>query len=144
MIPSLLVLYTGALITDIKTRNLLTILITGHQWYWTYELKYYLAGIQNEIIFDSYLLDINFSESRFLETDTQLFLAKGKRVRLLITSEDVIHSWAIPSFGVKVDAVPGRLNKIIIKPIIRGRFFGQCSELCGYGHAIMPISIVVL
>lgn len=97
--------------------------------------------------FDSYMVheaELNFGDLRLLKTDMPLFLPKNTHIRLLITSSDVLHSWAVPSFGVKVDAVPGRLNQTSIFLKNTGTFYGQCSELCGVNHAFMPIEVYVV
>jgi heme/copper-type cytochrome/quinol oxidase subunit 2 len=98
-------------------------------------------------IIDSFFVfadELNLFEPRLLQTTIPLILPKDLHIRLIITSDDVIHSYAIPAFGIKVDAVPGRLNAIPIFPKISGDFFGQCSELCGINHAFMPIEIKVV
>jgi cytochrome c oxidase subunit 1 len=97
--------------------------------------------------FDSYMVheaELNSGDFRLLKTDMPLFLPKNTHIRLLITSSDVLHSWAVPSFGVKVDAVPGRLNQTSIYLKNNGTFYGQCSELCGVNHAFMPIEVYVI
>ncbi len=125
--------------------------IIGHQWYWTYELSDYkfCSFVNKEFKFSCYLLtnDIlnnnnNLGLFRLLETNKRVILPTNTHIRLLITSVDVLHSWAIPSFGIKVDACPGRLNQsnLFIKRF--GVFFGQCSEICGVNHGFMPIVVV--
>ncbi len=96
------------------------------------------------VVFDSYL-DQDLEETsafRLLKTDNDVYLPTQTYLRVLVTSTDVIHSWAVPSLGVKVDACPGRLNQVSIYIERAGQFFGQCSELCGLNHAFMPISVV--
>jgi heme/copper-type cytochrome/quinol oxidase subunit 2 len=88
--------------------------------------------------------DLDKGDLRLLRTDIPLVLPKNTHIRLLITADDVLHSWAVPAFGVKVDAVPGRLSQVSLYIKNSGRFFGQCSELCGVNHAFMPIEICVL
>ena len=113
--------------------------IIGHQWYWTYEI--------NDTEFDSFLKDssdLNNGEGRLLEVDLPLILQLNKRVKFLVTSTDVIHSWSVPSLGIKVDGVPGRLNQITTTLNRKGRFFGQCSEICGVQHGFMPIEVRVI
>jgi cytochrome c oxidase subunit 1 len=102
---------------------------------------------ETTIKFDSYMIheaELNLGDLRLLKTDMPLFLPKNTHVRLLITSSDVLHSWAVPSFGVKVDAVPGRLNQTSLYLKNSGTFYGQCSELCGVNHAFMPIEVYVV
>jgi cytochrome c oxidase subunit 2 len=97
--------------------------------------------------FDSYMVheaELNLGDFRLLKTDAPLFLPKNAHIRLLITSSDVLHSWAVPAFGVKVDAVPGRLNQASLYLKNTGVYYGQCSELCGVNHAFMPIEVYVV
>nr|YP_010990127.1 cytochrome c oxidase subunit II [Bungarus multicinctus]ACB36655.1 cytochrome c oxidase subunit II [Bungarus multicinctus]WOV69002.1 cytochrome c oxidase subunit II [Bungarus multicinctus] len=117
----------------------LTVKTTGHQWYWNYE---YSDGTQ--ISFDSYMIqttDLLNGSPRLLEVDHRMAVPMGLQVRVVITAEDVLHSWAIPSLGVKVDAVPGRLNQLPLATSRSGVFFGQCSEICGANHSFMPIAV---
>nr|YP_010043929.1 cytochrome c oxidase subunit II [Sinomicrurus macclellandi]QPF22085.1 cytochrome c oxidase subunit II [Sinomicrurus macclellandi] len=117
----------------------LTIKATGHQWYWNYE---YSDGTQ--ISFDSYMIqtpDLQNGSPRLLEVDHRMLLPAGLQMRIVVTAEDVLHSWAIPSLGVKVDAVPGRLNQLPLVTSRSGVFFGQCSEICGANHSFMPIAV---
>lgn len=111
-----------------------TVKAVGNQWYWTYEYTDYAEPIQ----FDSFLVD---GPVRMLNVDNYLVLPVDTSIRLLITATDVIHSFAVPSLGVKLDAVPGRLNSIGVIISRPGVFYGQCSELCGYLHGFMPIGI---
>lgn len=111
----------------------------GHQWYWSYEYSDFPSKE-----FDSYIIPLeerNQSSVRLLEVDNFTVLPFGFQVRNLVSSADVLHSWTIPSIGVKVDAVPGRLNQLNIWFSRPGIFFGQCSEICGANHRFMPISI---
>lgn len=131
-IPSFALLYS----MDETIDPLITIKIIGHQWYWSYEY------MNKE--FDSYMVneaDLNIGELRLLEVDNPLELPTFTHIRLIITSDDVLHSWTIPSFGVKLDAVPGRLNQSAVFIKREGKFFGQCSEICGVNHGFMPIVI---
>jgi cytochrome c oxidase subunit 2 len=119
----------------------LVLKITGHQWYWSYEFSTSLDKTTN---FDSYIVttsDLNFGSLRLLETNERIILPQSTHIRLLITSADVLHSWTIPSFGVKVDACPGRLSQASIFIKRAGLFFGQCSEICGINHGFMPIVV---
>ncbi len=118
-----------------------TLKAIGHQWYWSYE---YTDFASDKIEFDSYMVgeaDLNFGQLRLLEVDNRVVLPVGVTVRVLISSTDVLHSWAMPSFAVKADAVPGRLNQVILLITRPGVFYGQCSELCGVQHGFMPIVI---
>lgn len=121
----------------------LTIKAIGHQWYWTYE--YPDAGFE----FDAFLVDesdLKPGQPRLLETDTHVVVPVGAVVKLLVTAapEDVIHAWAVPAFGVKMDAVPGRLNETWFRADREGTYYGQCSELCGALHGYMPITVDVV
>lgn len=123
----------------------LTIKVIGNQWYWHYEYPYKLnANLCGNFGFDSYMvLEENLEEEqlRLLSVDFQAILPIKTHIRTLITSSDVLHSWAVPSLGVKLDACPGRLNQvgIFIKRV--GIFYGQCSEICGVNHGFMPIAV---
>nr|YP_009434313.1 cytochrome c oxidase subunit 2 [Laticauda laticaudata]ASZ83511.1 cytochrome c oxidase subunit 2 [Laticauda laticaudata] len=117
----------------------LTVKSTGHQWYWNYE---YSDGTQ--VSFDSYMTqteDLQSGSPRLLEVDHRMVMPMGLQIRMIITAEDVLHSWTIPSLGVKVDAVPGRLNQLPLSTSRSGVFFGQCSEICGANHSFMPIAV---
>lgn len=116
--------------------------ITGHQWYWSYECI--LPQNKKSIQFDSYMIntnDLRVGTLRLLETDTRIVLPCRVHVRLLATSADVIHSWCIPSFGIKIDACPGRLTQVSMFIKRPGLYFGQCSEICGVNHGFMPIVV---
>ena len=131
---SILVIYSSEEIVDPS----LTIKIIGHQWYWSYEYNDNCKLIK----YDSYLIteeDLVEGELRLLEVNNRLVLPCKTYIRLLITSNDVIHSFCIPSLGIKLDAIPGRLNQILIYILKEGVYFGQCSELCGINHGYMPI-----
>lgn len=117
----------------------LTIKVTGHQWYWSYEYP-----DQGGINFDSYMVkdeDLKEGQPRLLAVDNRLVVPVDAVVRVQLTSTDVIHSWAMPAFGVKKDAMPGRLNQTWFKVEKAGTYYGQCSELCGVGHGFMPIEV---
>lgn len=134
-LPSLRLLY---LLDEIRNPGL-TIKVVGHQWYWRYEYSDF-----NNKEFDAYLLasdDIKENRFRALEVDNRTVIPYITQVRLLITAADVIHSWAVPRLGVKVDAVPGRLNQLRFLAERSGILFGQCSEICGANHRFIPISI---
>lgn len=120
-----------------------TLKIIGHQWYWRYE---YFSK-RSFFCFDSYMVKDEFlslGDFRKLEVDLPLFLKVGEWSRILVTSFDVIHRFSLPSFGVKVDAIPGRVNQRFLYSGALGKFYGQCSEICGAKHSFMPISIEVL
>lgn len=119
----------------------LTLKVIGYQWYWNYEYP------SEEIIFDSYMKkdeDLVAGEPRLLAVDHPIVVPVGANVRVLVTGGDVLHSWAMPAFGVKQDTVPGRLNETWFRAEKEGTFYGQCSELCGRLHGFMPIQVEVV
>nr|AIA22537.1 cytochrome c oxidase subunit II [Neopsylla paranoma]AIA22539.1 cytochrome c oxidase subunit II [Neopsylla paranoma]AIA22541.1 cytochrome c oxidase subunit II [Neopsylla paranoma] len=134
-LPSLRLLY----LLDDLNNPLMTLKSIGHQWYWSYEYSDF-----NSIEFDSYMTpskELNLDSFRLLDVDNRITLPMNSQIRVLITASDVLHSWTVPSLGIKVDATPGRLNQtnfLINRP---GLFFGQCSEICGANHSFMPIVI---
>nr|YP_009509619.1 cytochrome c oxidase subunit II [Cranuca inversa]AUN45036.1 cytochrome c oxidase subunit 2 [Cranuca inversa] len=134
-LPSLRLLY---LLDEVNSPSL-TLKTIGHQWYWSYEYSDFL-----HLEFDSYMTPTNeLSDSgfRLLDVDNRTVLPMNTQIRVLISAADVIHSWTVPSLGVKADAIPGRLNQtsfLINRP---GLFYGQCSEICGANHSFMPIVI---
>nr|WLW41817.1 cytochrome c oxidase subunit II [Manis javanica] len=132
-LPSLRILY----MMDEINNPALTVKTMGHQWYWSYEYTDY-----EDLSFDSYMTptqDLKPGELRLLEVDNRLVLPMDTTIRMLISSEDVLHSWAIPSLGLKTDAIPGRLNQTTLMSTRPGLFYGQCSEICGSNHSFMPI-----
>lgn len=134
-LPSLQLLY---LMDEVKNPSL-TIKAIGHQWYWSYEYADY-----RELEFDSYMIpttELATGKPRLLEVDNRLVLPSKTPIRVLVSSADVLHSWAIPSLGIKMDAVPGRLNQVKFFISRCGLFYGQCSEICGANHRFMPIVI---
>nr|QST21673.1 cytochrome c oxidase subunit II [Apocrypta bakeri] len=133
-IPSLKILY----LTDEMNNPSLSIKVIGHQWYWSYEYDDFKS-----INFDSFMIkESDFSNNfRLLDVDNRMILPYENQIRLLVNSSDVIHSFAMPSMGVKIDAVPGRINQISMMIKRPGLFFGQCSEICGVNHSFMPIVI---
>jgi cytochrome c oxidase subunit 2 len=138
--PSFALLYS---MDEILPESFFTLVVQGAQWYWNYE--YFFNA--NKISVSSYMvseLDLELGQPRLLTVNNPIFLPRDLPVRLLVTSNDVLHSWAIPSLGIKVDAVPGRLNQVIVQPLRSGIFFGQCSEICGANHGFMPITIYCL
>jgi cytochrome c oxidase subunit 2 len=136
-IPSFALLYSLDELVD----PVLTVKVIGHQWYWSYEYGDSGFGIEP---FDSYMIpeaDLEPGQIRLLEVDRRMVLPTNTHIRVLVTSTDVLHSWAVPSFGVKMDCVPGRLNQVALYIKRPGVFFGQCSELCGVDHGFMPIAV---
>jgi len=122
----------------------ITVKVVGHQWYWSYEYSDYADQDGASIEFDSYMVpesDLEEGDLRLLEVDNQLVVPTNTHVRVIISSADVIHCWAIPSLGVKLDAMPGRLNQTGFLANREGTFYGQCSEICGANHAFMPIVV---
>ena len=122
----------------------ITLKVIGHQWYWSYEYSDYADQDGSTINFDSYMIptaDLEVGQLRLLEVDEKVVVPANTHVRVIITSADVIHSWAVPSLGVKLDAVPGRLNQTGFLANRSGIFYGQCSEICGANHAFMPIVV---
>nr|AIZ03134.1 cytochrome c oxidase subunit II [Mobula japanica] len=134
-LPSLRILY---LMDEINDPHI-TIKALGHQWYWSYEYTDY-----QDLEFDSYMIqteDLSPGQFRLLEVDHRMVVPMQSPIRVLVTAEDVLHAWTVPALGVKIDAVPGRLNQtafIISRP---GIFYGQCSEICGANHSFMPIVV---
>ena len=134
-LPSLRLLY---LLDEINDRTI-TIKVIGHQWYWSYEYSDFL-----DVEYDSYMLGVDDLESgdyRLLEVDHRTVVPYCVDVRVLVSAADVLHSWSVPSLGVKVDAVPGRLNQLRFYCSRSGVFYGQCSEICGANHSFMPIVV---
>lgn len=136
-LPSLKLLY----LMDEVVSPALTVKVIGHQWYWSYEYSDYE---EETLGFDSYMVpssDLTLGGSRLLEVDNKLVLPILTHTRFLVTGADVLHSFAVPSLGLKIDAVPGRLNQTGVFIKRPGVFFGQCSEICGANHSFMPIVI---
>nr|YP_010946481.1 cytochrome c oxidase subunit II [Cyrtonotula maculosa]WGO57199.1 cytochrome c oxidase subunit II [Cyrtonotula maculosa] len=134
-IPSLRLLY----LMDEINNPVVTLKTIGHQWYWSYEYSDFL-----KVEFDSYMIptnEMNNNNFRLLDVDNRAALPMNTFIRIIITATDVLHSWTVPSLGIKADATPGRLNQtsfLISRP---GLFYGQCSEICGANHSFMPIVI---
>ena len=136
-VPSFKVLYSQ----DEIPKADVTIKAIGYQWYWGYEYP------DENIIFDSYMIDekdLKDNQPRLLAVDNAVYVPVNKVVKVMITANDVLHAWALPSFGVKRDAIPGRINETWFKADRTGTFYGQCSELCGIKHAFMPITVHVV
>ena len=135
--PSFALLYS----MDELVEPSLTLKVVGHQWYWSYEYSDYEG---DDINFDSYMVgedDLPLGGLRLLEVDHRVVLPVNTHIRVLVTAADVLHSWAVPSLGVKVDACPGRLNQTSMFMWRQGCFYGQCSEICGVNHGFMPIVV---
>jgi len=136
-VPSFKILYKQ----DTIPKADLTIKAVGYQWYWGYEYP------DENVIFESYMIkeeDLKENQPRLLAVDNEVVVPVNKVVKVLITANDVLHAWALPSFGVKRDAVPGRINETWFKAEKVGTYYGQCSELCGIQHAFMPIAVRVV
>lgn len=134
-LPSLRLLY----LTDEIRRPSVRIKTIGHQWYWSYEYSDFPA-----VEFDSYIIptdELQLGEFRLLEVDNRIVIPINLEIRLLITAADVIHSWTLPALGIKVDAIPGRLNQLGFVARRPGVFYGQCSEICGANHTFIPIAV---
>ena len=140
-LPSLLLLY----MLDESVDSSLTLKTIGHQWYWSYEYRdFWSVGRDVNLEFDAYIIPTNeLSEGifRLLDVDNRTVVPVHTQVRILISSADVLHSWTVPSLGVKADAVPGRLNQVKFIGQRPGLYFGQCSEICGSNHRFMPIVV---
>lgn len=137
-IPSFQLLYHN----DVVPPSDMTIKAVGHQWYWSYQYP-----DNGDFAFDAVMVaeaDLKPGQRRLLETDNRVVVPVGTTVRVQVTADDVIHSWALPAFGIKIDAVPGRLNETWFRAEHEGTYYGQCSELCGINHGFMPIAIDVV
>nr|YP_009467360.1 cytochrome c oxidase subunit II [Sicalis olivascens]ATP74862.1 cytochrome c oxidase subunit II [Sicalis olivascens] len=134
-LPSLRILY---MMDEINEPDL-TLKAIGHQWYWTYEYT-----DLKDLTFDSYMIpttDLPLGHFRLLEVDHRVIVPMNSTIRVIVTADDVLHSWAVPSLGVKTDAIPGRLNQTSFFASRPGIFYGQCSEICGANHSFMPIVV---
>jgi heme/copper-type cytochrome/quinol oxidase subunit 2 len=145
LLPSLYLLYSLDEPMDPKYN----IKVIGHQWYWSYEFDNFVEVENNHFEFASFKYNSNiiddaslkFGTKRLLEVDKRLVVPINVPIRFLIASGDVLHAWALPELGIKIDAVPGRLNQFITFITYPGVFYGQCSELCGVDHGAMPIVV---
>lgn len=146
-VPSFSLLYS----LDELNNPSITLKVVGHQWYWSYEYSdsfctndsFFAGGFT----FDSYMVptaDLTFGALRLVEVDNRVVLPVATHIRVLITSADVLHSWAVPSFGIKLDACPGRISETSLFLKRTGVFYGQCSEICGVNHGFMPIVVQVV
>ena len=136
-VPSFKILYKQ----DTIPKAEVTIKAIGYQWYWGYEYP------DENIIFESYMIkeeDLKENQPRLLAVDNEVVVPVNKVIKVLITANDVLHAWALPSFVVKRDAIPGRINETWFKAEKVGTYYGQCSELCGIQHAFMPITVRVV
>lgn len=151
LVPILILVVIGAFSLPILFRQQeipeadVTIKVTGYQWYWGYEYVDEGFGFDSLMLPKEELADYGYTEDQYLlATDTAVVVPVGKTVVMQVTGADVIHAWTIPSFGVKQDAVPGRLAELWFAAEKEGVYFGQCSELCGLQHAYMPITVKVV
>lgn len=138
-VPSFTLLYA----VDEVVEPSVTVKVVGHQWYWSYEY----GEEDEEIEFESYMLpeeELKEGGLRLLEVDNRMVIPVETHVRLIVTAGDVLHSWAVPAFGIKIDACPGRLNEASVMVKREGVYYGQCSELCGVNHGFMPIGVEVV
>ena len=139
-IPSFALLYAADELVD----PAMTIKVVGHQWYWSYEYSDYETDDGDSLNFDSYIVqedDLTIGSLRLLEVDNRVVVPTNTHVRVIVTAADVLHCWAVPSFGFKIDACPGRLNQSSIFVQREGVYYGQCSEICGVNHGFMPIVV---
>jgi len=139
-IPSFSLLYA----MDEIISPTITVKTIGHQWYWSYEYSDYQDENGESINYESYMVpeeDLQEGQFRLLEVDNSMVVPTNTHVRIIVSAADVLHSWAVPSLGVKCDAVPGRLNQTSLFIKREGIYYGQCSEICGVNHAFMPIVI---
>lgn len=137
-LPSLRILYLLEEVADPS----LTVKVTGHQWYWTYDY-----ADTDYLWFESYIIptnELSVGDIRLLEVDRRLVIPSQVSVRLLITAADVLHSWRLPAAGIKIDAIPGRLNQSDLIRFVPGVYYGQCSEICGANHRFIPIGVEVI
>jgi len=122
----------------------ITVKAVGHQWYWSYEYSDFVNDQGESLEFDSYLIptdELDIGQLRLLEVTNRVVLPVSTHIRFILTAADVLHSFAVPSLGLKIDAVPGRLNQTSVLIERPGVYYGQCSEICGINHGFMPIVI---
>lgn len=139
-VPRLILLY----MIDESADSVFTIKTIGHQWYWTYEYTDNNYVKNKPVVFDRYIIpsrDMENEDFRLLDVDNRAIIPCNTQIRFLIRSLDVLHSWTVPSLGVKADAVPGRLNQVKFITHRPGLYFGQCSEICGSNHRFIPIVV---
>lgn len=138
--PSFILLY----LCDEVLTPAMTIKVVGLQWYWKYEYSDFVSETGETIEFESYIIPDDMLEEgqlRLLDTDTSIVVPVDTHVRFIVTANDVLHSFTVPSLGIKIDATPGRLNQVSALIQRTGVYYGQCSELCGVNHALMPIKV---
>jgi len=122
----------------------MTVKVAGHQWYWSYEYSDFINEDGESIEFDSYMVpetDLENGQLRLLDVDNRVVVPIDTHIRFIVTGADVIHDFAVPSLGLKIDAIPGRLNQTSVLIEREGVFYGQCSEICGVYHGFMPVAI---
>ena len=139
-VPSFALLYSMDEVID----PAITLKVVGHQWYWSYEYSDYSSEDGEVINFDSYMIpeeDLEVGQLRLLEVDNRVVLPVNTHVRVIVTAADVLHCWGMPSFGIKMDGCPGRLNETSLFIKREGVYYGQCSEICGVNHGFMPIVV---
>ena len=148
IIPVLIVLYIAIpsfksiYMSDVLPETEMTLKVVGHQWYWEY-----IYPDHENMKFDSYYIkdaDLKPGQKRLLDVDNQVVVPVDTNIKVLTTSADVIHAWAVPAFGIKMDSIPGRTNETWFKANKIGIYYGQCSQLCGFGHGFMPIAVKVV
>ena len=139
LVPTLGFLYNNEFNLE-HVSTAMSIDVVGHQWYWSYEYHLVIAEELQDFSFDS-ILDVEAVENYLLEVDRHVVIPTDVYISITITSTDVIHSWAVPQLGIKVDAIPGRIASTILYSSIDGIYYGQCSELCGVLHGFMPICV---
>ena len=139
-VPSFSLLYA----MDEIVSPTITIKTIGHQWYWSYEYSDYQMEDGESLSYESYMIpeeDLVNGHLRLLEVDNNMVIPVNTHIRIIVSAADVLHSWAIPSLGIKCDAVPGRLNQTSLFVKREGLYYGQCSEICGINHGFMPITV---
>ena len=139
-VPSFSLLYA----MDEVIAPTITVKTLGHQWYWSYEYSDYVSNTGESIEFDSYMVsedDLELGQLRLLEVDNRMVVPIDTHIRIIVSAADVLHSWAVPSLGIKCDAIPGRLNQTSLFVKREGVYYGQCSEICGINHGFMPIVV---
>lgn len=139
-VPSFSLLYA----MDEVISPAITIKTLGHQWYWSYEYSDYVNEEGEFLEFDSYMIpeeDLELGQLRLLEVDNRMVVPINTHIRVIVSAADVLHSWAVPSLGIKCDAIPGRLNQTSLFIKREGVYYGQCSEICGINHGFMPIVV---
>jgi cytochrome c oxidase subunit 2 len=122
----------------------MTIKVAGNQWYWSYEYSDYINEDGESVEFDSYMIpesDLELGQLRLLDVDNRVVVPVDTQIRFIVTGQDVIHDFAVPALGIKMDGIPGRLNQTSVNILREGVYYGQCSEICGVYHGFMPIVV---